>query len=269
MKILTNYEFDKLISCIMVYPCNILASSSTGSVGQIDKAIASKQYNTLVNTLIDYGVKPYFFDLNRSTSQVFTRDIGFVIDDILFISNMTQPERQTEINQLIDLAREHKFKNHIMKNKVEGGDILVHQDKVFIGVGNRTQEEAVKEIDDVLSSNNKKYDLVKVAFNPSKIHIDCTFNILDKETCIISKDVFYPKDLLKYFPNVIEVPDIEQHALAPNIIHLGNNVVLCSSKAFSEILKAHGYNSIFIDFSEIIKASGSIGCCLMPLLRTP
>jgi len=269
MKILNNHEYDKLVSGIMVYPCNIIASSNSTSAGPIDKQIVSKQYNTLFNTLLDYGVRIHFFDLNRSTSQVFARDIGFIIDNILFISNMTQPERQTEIKGLIDFAKQHNIKSHIMENKVEGGDILVHNSKVFVGVGYRTNEAAVQEIDHILSLNNKQYEFIKVSFNTSKIHLDCVLNIVSNETCIISTDVFNPQDVLKHFSTAIEVPIKEQDSLATNIIDLGNNVILCSSNVFSKILQDHGYNSIFIDFSEIIKASGSLGCCLMPLLRVP
>jgi len=269
MKILNNHEYDKLISGIMVYPCNIIASSNSTSAGPIDKQIVSKQYNTLFNTLLDYGVRIHFFDLNRSTSQVFARDIGFIIDNILFISNMTQPERQTEINGLIDFAKQHNIKSHIMKNKVEGGDILVHNNKVFVGVGYRTNEAAVQEIENILSLNNKQYEFIKVYFNTSKIHLDCVFNIVSNETCIISTDVFNPESILKHFSNALQVPIEEQDSLATNIIQLGNNIILCSSKIFSTTLQDYGYNSIFIDFSEIIKASGSLGCCLMPLLRVP
>ncbi|SCZ06476.1 dimethylarginine dimethylaminohydrolase family protein [Alkaliphilus peptidifermentans] len=267
MNISFNNEYDKLASCIIAYPCNIQVSSNISPAGQIDKLIASKQYNKLINTLMDNDVKTYLFDLNGSTAQVFTRDIGFVINDILFVSNMTQPERQTEIAGLIDLAKQHNIKNHIMTNKAEGGDILVHQGKLFIGVGNRTSEEAVEEILHVLSLNNYQYEVIKVYFNKTKIHLDCVFNILDKNTCITTIDIFNPEDVLKHFANAIEIPIEELDSLAANIIDIGNDIILCSSEAFSKSLKRHGYKTIYIEFNEIIKASGSLGCCLMPLLK--
>lgn len=264
MKISMNHEYDKLVSCIMVYPSNIQAPNYTTL---IDKQIVYNQYNDFVRILFDNGIEISFLESNGSSSQVFTRDIGFIIDDILFISNMTQPERQTEIERLIDLVKIHTLKSHIMKNKAEGGDIMVHHNKVFIGVGNRTNLQAVEEIRHVLSLNNKQYELITVLFDASKIHLDCVFNILDQHTCILSEEVFNRKNILKHFENFMEVSMKEQESLATNIVDLGNNIILCSSKNFSKKLHDQGYQSIYINLSEIIKAKGSLGCCLMPLLR--
>jgi len=263
MKIFESNTYNPLMNSIMVYPCNIKHSQKV----QIDGKLASKQYNNLVNTLIEQGTKVHFLDLNDSPSQLFARDIGFVIDDILFISNMTDPARKSEIEGLVALTKEYNLKHHIMKNNVEGGDILVHDKQVFIGQGERTNEGAVAEISSVLSDNNKKYELVKVFFEKSRIHLDCVFNILDKDTCIISPELFNPQDVIKYFLKVIELPRDDLDSLPSNIITPGNNLVLCSSKKFCDKLSQEGYNSIFIEFTEIIKEKGSLGCCMLPLQR--
>lgn len=247
----------------MVYPCNIEHTQKT----QINGELASKQYNNLVNTIIEQGTKVHFLDLNNSPSQLFARDIGFVIDDILFISNMTDPTRKAEIDSLVALAKEYDVKYHIMKNNVEGGDILIHDNQVFIGQGDRTNESAVEEISLVLSDFNKKYELVKVFFEKSRIHLDCVFNVIDRYTCIISSEVFNPQDIVKYFLKTIELPSDDLESLPSNIITPGNNLVLCSSKKFVEKLRQEGYNSIFIEFTEIIKDKGSLGCCMLPLQR--
>lgn len=269
MEVFINSDHDKLAQCIVVYPCNLQIVSNNAAKQQIDKNIASKQYNNLINTLSEYGVKLHFFDLNGSTSQVFTRDIGFIIQDILFISKLTLPDRQSEINGLIDFVHKHNIKHHIMQNYAEGGDILVNHNKIFIGQGNRTCEKAVNEISNVLSANNMLFELVRVYFEPSKIHLDCVFDILGKDTCIISDDVFNPQDVVKHFSKIIEAPRSELDSLAINIISIDNNTILCSSESFTNSLKKNGYNSIYINFSEIIKASGSLNCCVFPINRNP
>lgn len=266
MKVLVNNDSDKLAQCIMVFPCN-LQIESTSTKQQIDKNLASKQYNNLLNTLTEYGIKIHFFDLNNSPSQVFTRDIGFVIQDILFISHLSLPYRQSEIAGLLDFVQKNNIKHHMMQNYAEGGDILVNNNKIFIGQGNRTTEKAVTEINNVLSANNMHFEMVKVYFETSKIHLDCVFDIMDRDTCIISEAVFNPQDVVKHFSKIIEAPKAELDALAVNIISIDNKTVLCSNESFTLTLQKQGYNSIFIDFSEIIKASGSLNCCIFPLNR--
>lgn len=267
MKVFVDSDYDKLDQCIVVYPCNLHIGSNNANKEQINKNVASKQYNNLINTLSEYGVNMRFLDLNGSPSQVFSRDIGFVIQDILFISHLTLPDRQSEIDGLLDYVHKHNIKHHIMQNYAEGGDILVNHNKIFIGQGDRTCEKAVTEINDVLSANNMLFELIKVYFETSKIHLDCVFDILGKNTCIISEDIFNPQDVVKYFSKIIEAPRAESDSLAINIISLDNNTLLCSSESFTYSLQKEGYNSIFINFSEIIKASGSLNCCVLPINR--
>jgi len=40
-----------------------------------------------------------------------------------------------------------------------------------------------------------------------------------------------------------------------------------TKKEYDNLLLSHGYNSILIDFSEIINDKGSLGFCILELLR--
>jgi N-dimethylarginine dimethylaminohydrolase len=267
MKISIKNDYDFLEECILCQPCNLQRSNSNNIIGQIDKGLVSSQYNKLVNSLIDHGTRVLFLDPNDTPSQVFTRDIGFVIDDILFISSMKDPIRKSEINILKEFAQKYNLETHIMEETAEGGDILVKKDIVFVGQGKRTTSKALAEIGYVLQKNNKPHKPVPIDFNPTKIHLDCVCNILNENTCIASKDIYNPETFTKYFSKVIWVPDEDLKDLAPNIVRLDKDKCLSSSKHFTNVLKENGFDTIYIDFSEIIKCNGSIGCCVLPLYR--
>lgn len=268
MKVFIGNDYDCLQDCILCYPCNLQAVNSNDPNRQVDKNLASVQYNNLLNKLIEHGSKVQFVGLNNSPSQVFARDIGFAVEELLFVSNMTDSSRQSEINVLKELAKKHNIKTHVMEQKVEGGDIIIKNNIVFIGQGNRTNEMAANEIGYILQRNNKPYEIVKVGFDATKIHLDCAFNILNEETCIISSSVYDTEMVAKYFKKVIKIPDEDLSDLAPNIVQLDRRSYLCSSKNFKKILQSHGFNAIYIDFSEFIKCNGGLGCCVLPLLRT-
>ena len=67
-------------------------------------------------------------------NQIFARDLGFVISNMFFLSNIV-PNRQDEIEGIKEIL------NHLNVGviklpefmHIEGGDIIVHNDKVFIG----------------------------------------------------------------------------------------------------------------------------------------
>lgn len=267
MRVFENNQYDKIERCILAYP-SYLQKADHKITHEIDLHMASKQYNALLNVLIENGIKAYFLDLDGSPSQLFARDIGFLINDLIFISNMKQSVRKPEIEGLKEFVKKHNLKHYIMQSNVEGGDIIAHNNKVFIGQGDRTNEDAFLEIGNVLRTNNLDLQLIKVFFETSKIHLDCTFNIIDKDTCIISKEVFNHEDVLKHFSKVIEIDGEDLKSLAPNVINMGNKKLLCSSENFSKVLQSNGYNTTFIQFDEIIKDKGSIGCCVFPTLRT-
>ena len=93
------------------------------------------------------------------------------------------------------------------------------------------------------------------------------FNILNDDTCIISDYVFNSEVITKHFSNIIRVSKKDADSLALNIVNIGNKIVLCCNKNLNNVLLSYGYNSILIDFSEIIKDKGSLGCCVLELLR--
>lgn len=267
MKVLVKDEYENLSHCIVCYPLNLQNNESDNPQKQVNKIIAASQYNTLINKMIENGTRVEFIDLVESPQQVFARDIGFIIDGILFISNMTDSVRKSETEVLKSLAKNHNIKTHVMQNQAEGGDIIVHHNIIFIGQSNRTNAAAVDEISSVLKDNKLNYDLIKVSFTLSKIHLDCVFNVLDENTCIITGDVFEPENVTRHFSKVIQIPDEDSNLLASNVVQLGNKKILCSNSNFSNILNTNGYNSVFIDFSEIMKCNGSLGCCVFPIYR--
>lgn len=267
MRVFVNNQYDKIERCILVYPSN-LQKTDNQITNEINLKRASKQYNTLINIVIENGVKAHFLDINGRPSQLFATDIGFVINDLLFVTKMKEQVRQAEIDELKEFVQNNKIKHYVMQSTVEGGDILVHNHKVFIGQGERTSEDAFLEIGNILKANNMNYELIKVFFEVSKIHLDCTFNILDKNTCIMSKDVFNREEVVKHFSKVIEIEPEELKFLAPNIVNLGHNHILCSSGSFADVLRSNGYVTTFIEFDEINKDKGSLACCVFPILRT-
>mgnify|MGYP003291899249 CR=1 FL=1 len=65
----------------------------------------NKEDSGNINTLSENNVRLYFIDINKNaTQQVFTQDIGFSIDDVLFISKMKQKELTQLLIKIIQAA---------------------------------------------------------------------------------------------------------------------------------------------------------------------
>lgn len=268
MNIYLNNQYDKLVYYLMVYPCKYeIIDPGNPYKDKINYPLMYSQYNNFVNLLIENGVKVQFLDIMNSPSQVFTRDIGFVIKDILFISKLKSPERVNEPEPLREFAKRYNLITYEMKNNVEGGDIILHDDILFVGMSRRSTREACDEVQQVLDTHKIDVKVLPIEFDNKKLHLDCVFNTIDKDNCIIS-DYVYDIDIIKkHMKNLIRINDEDADRLGSNFICLGDKNIITSNENVKDILCENGYNAIYSDYSEIIKAGGSFTCSTLPILR--
>ena len=226
----------------------------------------------------------------KSINQVFARDIGFVIDDIFFVSNMIQ-ERQVEIEGIKHIL------SHFEKTKIcflpedisiEGGDVIVFNDSIFIGICDeydfstkkvgRTNKKAVEFLQNYFPK--KKifgFELIKsdTLIENNCLHLDCCFQPLGLGHVLICYDAFKNKkdlDIIwKIFSkrNIIKISNDQMGNLNTNLFSISKNIVV-SNKKFKEtnnILSNLGYKVEEIDYSNIAKMGGLFRCTTLPLIR--
>ncbi|WP_456395801.1 dimethylarginine dimethylaminohydrolase family protein [Desulfurobacterium sp.] len=268
---------ERLHSCVMAYPCHFditvpINEKQKQNKGQISKELAVRQYNAFVNLLQRLNVKTYFLDLVPECSyQVFTRDIGFVIDGILFVSRMSKSVREKEVNALKEFLKQCRMESgiHQLISNAEGGDVFVLKDFVLIGVSSRTTESAVEEIRNVLNKKGIKKEVIVLHFNVSKLHLDCVLGVVNEETAVITP--FLKKEsietLTSLFGNLIEIDADTANMLGTNFVSIDGKTVVVTNKKVGKILKECGFQPIYVDYSEFIKAGGSVRCSILPLLR--
>ena len=92
------------------------------------------ELESFVDVLQKYNVTVFRPKIINNYNQIFTRDVGFVIDNFFFKSNIL-PKRAKEF-QAIDSILSN-FNDKIIELPenvhVEGGDVLYHNNIVFIG----------------------------------------------------------------------------------------------------------------------------------------
>lgn len=268
MKICINNRYNTLKSCILCYPAKYrIISKSNEFYNKVDYTQAFNQYNEYVNYLIEEGVKPKFIDITSSSKQVYAKDVAFVIDNILFISKMSMQEREEEIEPIRKLALKEKLDYYIMKNNIEGGDVAVLDEVVFVGVSNRTNLLAIEELRKILTIKGIKKEVIPINFDKSMLHLDCVFSTLGKNSALVSPYVYDQDIIKKYIKNIIEVTKEEAKAFATNFVYLGEDRLVTSNMSIGNKLKNLGYKVKVLDYSEIVKGEGSLDCCTLDLLR--
>ncbi len=225
-------------------------------------------------------------------NQVFARDIAFVIEDKFFVSNII-PDRLPELEAINFIEKSipsHQYIKIPEDVYVEGGDVLLWNDYIFVGtyLGDdfkqyktaRTNMQAVEFLKNQFP--NKKviaFDLHKNDEDPYKgiLHLDCTFQPVGKDKAIIYKNGFRKEEEYQFLvdlfgeENLFQVTEEEMYWMTPNVFSISPTVIV-SEKNFTR-LNAHlqekwGIEVEEIHYREVSKMGGLLRCSTLPLYRT-
>lgn len=237
-----------------------------------------------------YDVTVFRPEMIADYNQIFTRDIGFVIDAIFIKSNIL-PEREREldaIHYIIDQMDPKKVVRPPEEVHIEGGDVILWNDYIFVGtykgsdykdyITARTNVQGVQYIKDLFPNKIVKgFDLVKskIEARDNALHLDCCFQPVGNDKGIIYKRGFREEAdylfLVNLFgkENLFHITRDEMYHMNSNIFSIDTNVVV-SEKNFTRLnnwLRANGFVVEEIPYAEIAKQEGLLRCSTLPLIR--
>ncbi|KEO83522.1 hypothetical protein EL26_09990 [Tumebacillus flagellatus] len=232
----------------------------------IDRSVS--QFNTVVEFLTQRGIRVELIPEDPLLpEQVFTRDIGVVIDNQLVRAALRCSIRQTEEQVFQDWLHRNRIQSVRTLNFFEGGDIVIDRNTIWVGVGNRTSLEVVEEFRKLFPHR----EVIALPFQEIYLHLDCVFNLLSPDEALIFKDAFDAESLrlLEKRYRLIEVPEEEQFTLATNVLSVGAGHVISlpHNRVTNQAMRQAGLIVHEIDLSEIIKSGGSFRCITLPLQR--
>jgi len=212
--------------------------------------------------------------------QIFVRDIGFVIEDYFFISNMKHQVRMQEIRGieiLINQIEKGKVVKIPKEITIEGGDIIPWKDIIFVGLGDRTTMDGALFLQKIFPNKQVlTFELVvdQDNFNKNTLHLDCTFQPIGRNHAIIYLDGFQnlPKELFEFFPknNLIEISLDQKNRMFPNILSLSPSKIIIE-KGFIELkqeLINRKFEVVEVGYKETSKLNGLLRCSTLPLRRS-
>lgn len=248
------------------------------------------EMEAFASVLQKYNVTVYRPEIIENYNQIFTRDIGFVIDDVFVKSNIL-PDREREldaIQYIIDQINPKKVVRPPEEVHIEGGDVMLWNDYIFIGtykgsdykdyITARTNIQGVQYIKDLFPNKIvKEFDLVKskIEARDNALHLDCCFQPVGNDKGIIYKNGFREEAdylfLVNLFgkENLFHITRDEMYNMNSNVFSIDTNVVV-SERNFTRLnnwLRANGFIVEEIPYSEIAKQEGLLRCSTLPLIR--
>ena len=248
-----------------------------------------RNVDSFYNKLLKHNVNVIRPENISNCNQIFARDLGFVISNIFFMSNIV-PARHDEIQGIDNII--NKFDVGVIKlpefMHIEGGDVVLHNDKLFVGtysdsnysslITARTNIESIKYLEKMISN----IEIIPIEIKKSNnnifentLHLDCCFQTIGRDKAIICPDGFKNKEdyefLIKFFgrKNVFIANSRESFMLTSNVFVISPEVVVSHPmfKRLNKWLQEKGILVEKVDYSDVSKMSGLFRCSTLPLFR--
>ncbi|MFD2598345.1 dimethylarginine dimethylaminohydrolase family protein [Sphingobacterium corticis] len=229
-------------------------------------------------------------ELVENMNQIFTRDIGFAVDD-LFIKANILPDRADEwtaIQHIVEQIDPAKVIFPPEEVHVEGGDVLVWNDHLFIGTYSgddyselntaRTNLQAIDFMRELFPNKKvKSFDLIKSMTDAraNALHLDCCFQPVGYDKAIIFEGGFRDQEECRYLvdlfgeENLFRITAEEMYQMYSNVFSISPEVVV-SEQRFTRLnlwLREQGFQVEEIPYHEIGKQEGLLRCSTLPLYR--
>jgi len=249
-----------------------------------------EEIDQFAGVLEKYGVEVYRPEVLYNTNQIFSRDIGFVIED-KFITPKILKERKKEKEGIQHIVDQIKPENVIAADgavRIEGGDVMPWKESIFVGYSeeedfnkykvSRTNRAGVEFLKKHFPHKTvKSFELVKSddVAKDNALHLDCCFQPIGKDQAIIFRGGFKNQEdydyLINYFgrQNVIDITREEMYNMNSNVFSISPSVVV-SEQGFTRlnhIMRERGFTVEEIKYSETAKMEGLLRCSTMPLIR--
>jgi N-dimethylarginine dimethylaminohydrolase len=268
-------EFDELKRVILCQPQYMTIREAINETQKefedegIHIKTALEQHREFVRTLETHGVEVILLPYHKKfPEQVFTRDIGFTLGQTIFVAKMAHDVRIGEEDVLKQWLDDEEMSYYTLaEERIEGGDVVIDGKTIYVGLSNRTHQEAVDHLQGLLN----QFEVKSISFKERYLHLDCVFNVISPDVALIYPPALTKEaiDLFSSRYDLIEVSEEEQFTLGTNVLNIGNKKILSLpvNKEVNEKLCRQGFEVIEVDITEIIKSGGSFRCCTLPILR--
>lgn len=247
------------------YEINPWMSRSRASV----KDRAEKQWRGLHDTLVGLGVQVELMTPQPGLPDlVFTANAGVVFGQRFISSSFRHEVRARETPHFDAWFAEHGFTvEHLPEGMhFEGaGDALFCGKTLFAGYRIRSDARGHQHLGKMLNVQVLPVELVDLRF----YHLDTCFCPLAPGEAIYfppAFDAYGRRVIQSHIPKLIEVVEDEAVRFACNAVIVGKKVILnTGSERLAADLRNWGYDCLFLELDEFIKAGGSAKCLTIRL----
>lgn len=209
---------------------------------------------------VDVRVLPANEDFPDST---FVEDTAVLVPELAVITNPGIDSREDEIHEMEPIIKEYYDNVYYIKTPgtLDGGDVLQIEDKFYIGLSTRTNEEGAKQFIEIIKTAGYTGTIVQLE---ELFHLKTGISYIGNNTVVVTGELVEHPDFAAY--DKILVPKEEEYAA--NCIRVNDYVIIARGyPTIKQSLESAGYKVLEVNTSEFRKHDGGLSCLSLRFLK--
>jgi dimethylargininase len=246
-------------TAIVRSPCqNLIQGIRQDDMGQPDFLLAKRQHTEYIQALQEAGLAVHRLEAdNRYPDSCFVEDTAICTAEFAILCNPCLPSRQPEATLIKSTIEQYYPSNlHLLSSPqvMEGGDVMMVDNRLFIGLSKRTNKSAILALHETLQ--NYGWSAYEVPIQ-AILHLKTGVSYLENNTLLIRED-WQTRPCFSHFTK-ITVPLAEQYAA--NCIWVNDCVIMPAGYPITKAkLTSHGLQTLEVPMSEFRKIDGGVSC---------
>jgi dimethylargininase len=227
----------------------------------IDVDVARGQHASYERLLEALGCRVHRIAAGRSMpDSVFIEDVAVVLPELALLTRPGAPSRRLEIDGVRTALQQYRQRIASIEppGTVDGGDVLVVDKKVFVGLSRRTNAAGIQQLRAVMEPFGYTVQPVEVH---GCLHLKSAVTAVSA-TQLLANPEWLPQAAGKVFKafEIIEVAQTEPYGA--NALRIGDTVVYPTAFPLTlDCLVSRGIDVRTVDAGELAKAEGAVTCC--------
>ena len=188
---------------------------------------------------------------------VFVEDTAIVLDDVAVITRPGAESRRGEVEVIAtELARHRPLVRIEAPATIDGGDVLVLGDRIYVGLSTRTNSEALEQLARLTGR-----EVVGVRVDGA-LHLKTAITRVSGDTLLVNRDWLDVAPFAGW--KLVDVDPSEP--FGGNALLVRDKVIYPTAFPLTRArLETHGLDIRPIDADELAKAEGGVTCCSLLL----
>ncbi|MCH7622925.1 MAG: hypothetical protein IIB46_02455 [Nitrospinae bacterium] len=234
-------------------PAFISALSGHPQKHRIDTQRALDQHGHYISALRQAGARVVILEpLGEFPDSPFVEDTAVIFESEALICCMKEPSRRGEVESVAEEVGNHRTIIRLdPPATLDGGDVLITEQAVYVGQSTRTNREAVTALADCCGKPT-----VPVPVHRG-LHLKSSVSFLGGDLLVIDPSSVETSS----FKNFEWIKVDEEERYAANCLTLGKFILLPAGfPKVADKIRGHGFQVIELEMSEFEKADGGITC---------